>query len=152
MAEKPKASPAKVAYHLKQLRKLFARASEQHFLQMVWAIDALCSGRPKAAAHLLSFPPQAADQSIGSDFAIHQWELETLLTLLFLTPKGNSKGEASVAFDCSKFDSVAELVNRLRRVENVESAVYLSGDDFDVLAELHRLAQRQFHWQRGYGN
>jgi hypothetical protein len=65
MAEKPKASPAKVAYHLKQLRKLFARASDQQFLQMVWA------------ARLLSFPPQAADQSIGSDFAIHQWELET---------------------------------------------------------------------------
>jgi hypothetical protein len=50
MPHKPKASLAKVAYHLKQLRKLFARASDEHFLQMVWAVDALCSGRPQAAA------------------------------------------------------------------------------------------------------
>ena len=64
-------------YHLKQLRKLFPRArpspglllalsSDQQFLQMVWAIDALRSSRPEAAAQLLTFPPQAADQSMGS--------------------------------------------------------------------------------------
>ena len=60
--KEPKASPAKVTYHLKQLRKLFLRASDQHFLQMVWAIDALRSGRPEAAAGWLTFPQQAADQ------------------------------------------------------------------------------------------
>jgi hypothetical protein len=50
--KEPKASPAKVAYHLQQLRKLFIRMSDQNFLQMVWAIDALGSGRPEAAARL----------------------------------------------------------------------------------------------------
>jgi hypothetical protein len=35
--KEPKASLAKVAYHLKQLRKLFPRASDQQLLQMVWA-------------------------------------------------------------------------------------------------------------------
>jgi len=82
--QEPKASPAKVAYHLKQLRKLFPRAGDREFLQMVWAIDALRSGRSEAAARLLTFPPQAADQSIGARFAVHQWELETLLIQLFL--------------------------------------------------------------------
>jgi hypothetical protein len=38
MAKEPRASSAKVAYHLKQLRKLLSRASDQQFLQMVWAI------------------------------------------------------------------------------------------------------------------
>jgi len=45
---------------------LLALSSDQQFLQMVWAIDALRSSRPEAAAQLLTFPPQAADQSMGS--------------------------------------------------------------------------------------
>jgi hypothetical protein len=147
--KEPQASPAKVAYHLKQLRKLFPRASDRHFLQMVWAVDALCANRPEAAAGFLTFPPQAADQTIGSRFAVHQWELETLLIQLFLTPK--TEAPATV-LDCSKFDSVADLVNRLRKLENVESAVYLRGGGFNIFGELHRIVQRQFHWQRGYLN
>lgn len=152
MVKEPKASPAKVAYHLQQLRKLFSRASDQQFLQMVWAIDALRSGRTEAAARLLTFPRQAADQSFGSRFAIHQWELETLLIQLFLTPMETFQPKANAVLDCSKFASVADLVNRLRKLEDVESAVYLRGGNFNVLGELHRIAQRQFHWQRGYLN
>ena len=96
--KEPKASPAKVTYHLKQLRKLFPRAGDQQFLQMVWAIDALRSGRPEAAARLLTFPRQAADQSAGSDFAVYQWELETLLIQLFLTPKEDPQPGATAVF------------------------------------------------------
>jgi hypothetical protein len=150
--KEPKASPAKVAYHLKQLRKLFIRMSDQNFLQMVWAIDALGSGRPEAAARLINFPQQAADQSIGSRFAVHRWELETLLIQLFLTPKEDRRRGATALFDCSMFDSVADLVNRLRKLEDVESMVYLRGGDFNIFGEMHRVAQRQFHWQRGYFN
>jgi hypothetical protein len=50
MAKLPKGSLAKVAYHQRQLRKLFTRASEYQFLQLMWAIDALRAGRPEAAA------------------------------------------------------------------------------------------------------
>jgi hypothetical protein len=57
--------------------------------------------------------------------------------------------EETATFDCTKFDDVAELVNRLRKLEDVESAMYLSGDDFHVFDEMNRLAHRQFHWQRG---
>ena len=148
----PKASPAKVAYHLNQLRRLFPRASDQQFLQMVWAIDALRSGRLEAAARLLTFPQEAADQSVTSQFAIHPWELETLLIQLFLTPRENEQLDATTVFDCTKFASVAKLVNRLRKLEEVESAVYLREGDFDVFGEMHRIMQRQFHWQRGYFN
>src|ERR1700730_15563051 len=82
----PKVSPAKAAYHLKQLRRLFPRASDHQFLQMMWAMSMLRSGHAEAAARLLTFPPQAIDQSLVSRFAVHQWELETLLIQLFLTP------------------------------------------------------------------
>ena len=44
------------------------------------------------------------------------------------------------------------LVNRLRKLENAETAIYLRGGDFNVLSELRRVGQRQFHWQRGYLN
>src|SRR5258705_11585377 len=99
---------------------------------MVWAFDALRSGRPEAAARLLTFPQQAADQSIGSRFAVHQWELETLLIQLLLTPKEDSHPGAPAVFDCSRFDSVADLVNRLRKLEDFESAIYIRGGGFNI--------------------
>jgi len=43
-----------------------------------------------------------------------------------------------------------ETINRLRKLEDVESAVYLQVRD--VFMEMHRIAQRQFHWQHGYYN
>jgi hypothetical protein len=52
----PKASPAKVAYHLEQLTKLFRRTTDRQFLQMFWAIDALRSGRLELAARLANIP------------------------------------------------------------------------------------------------
>jgi hypothetical protein len=152
LIKEPKASPAKVAYHLRQLRKLFSRASDPTFLQMVWAIDALRSGRPEIAASLLTFPQQAADQSMGSRFAIHQWELETLLIQFFSTPREEPQLGSTAVFDCNNFESVAGLVNRLRKLEDVESAVYLRSGGLNIFGEMHRLAQRQFHWQRGYLN
>jgi hypothetical protein len=36
----PKGSEAKARYHLGQLRKMFARANDHAFLQMIWAVDA----------------------------------------------------------------------------------------------------------------
>jgi hypothetical protein len=43
-------------------------------------------------------------------------------------------------------------VNRLRKLEDVESAVYLRATDFNIFGQMHRVAHRQFHWQRGYFN
>jgi hypothetical protein len=150
--KEPKASVTKAAYHQKQLRKLFPRASDQQFLQLTWAISMLRSGHSAAAARLLNFPRLAVDQSVASRLAVHPWELETLLIQLFLTPREAPQTGATAMFDCSKFESIAELVNRLRKLEDVESAIYLRGGGFNIFGELHRIAQRQFHWQRGYLN
>ena len=81
---------------------------------------------------------------------IHRWELETLLVQLFLTPKDPVRPEGNLILDCTKFDSMLGAINRLRSLENVESASYLNGNN--VFSEMHRIAQRQFHWQHGYFN
>jgi hypothetical protein len=45
---------------------------------------------------------------------------------------------------------VAELVNRLRKLEDVESAVYFRGD-FNVLGEMHRMGALQLFNRGGEG-
>lgn len=149
----PRASEAKVAYHLKQLLKMFARANDAAFLQMIWAVDALQCGREAIAKPYFStYPPEeAAKSSIQSPLGIHRWELETLIVQLFLAPKELRREQGNLMLDCSKFESIRQTINRLRALENVESARYLSGD-FTVWGEMHRIAQRQFHWQHGYFN
>ena len=149
----PRASEAKVAYHLKQLRKMFARANDAGFLQMMWAVDALQSDREAVAKLYLSkYPPEApAKTSVQSPFGIHRWELETLIVQLFLVPKEVPREQDSLVLDCSKFESLRQTINRLRSLENVEAARYLSGD-LTIWGEMHRITQRQFHWQRGYFN
>lgn len=149
----PRASEAKVAYHLNQLLKVFARANDAAFLQMIWAVDALQSGREIAARPFLSKYPQEAvvASSVLSRFGIHRWELETLVTQLFLVPKELPREQGNLVLDCSRFEAILQTINRLRALENVESARYLSGE-FTIWGEMHRIAQRQFHWQRGYFN
>jgi len=149
----PRASEAKVAYQQKQLLKMFARANDSAFLQMIWSVDALQSGREELAKRYISaYPKQAAvDSSIMSPFGIHRWELETLIVQLFLVPKELPREQGNLVLDCSKFESIRQTINRLRALEDVESARYLSGD-FTIWGEMHRIAQRQFHWQRGYFN
>ena len=70
----PTASEAKVAYHLKQLVKMFARANDAAFLQMIWTVDALQSGRETVAKPYFSTYPAeaAAKSSIQSPFGIHR--------------------------------------------------------------------------------
>lgn len=145
-------SPARVKYHLEKLRKMFARADDHAFLQLVWATDALQSDRVDSARPFIAFPPQAANASIASPFAIHRWELETLLVQLFLTPKQEIHPGPNLILNCGLFDSMRETINRLRKLEDIESAVYLASENFSIFDEMHRIAQRQFHWQRGYLN
>jgi hypothetical protein len=67
----PKASEAKAKYHLGQLRKIFARANDHAFLQMIWAIDALQDDREEVAAqYLKTYPKAAAQSTLTNPYAI----------------------------------------------------------------------------------
>jgi hypothetical protein len=70
---------------------------------------------------------------------------------LFLVPKELPREQGNLVLDCSKFESIRQTINRLRALENIEAARYLSGD-FTIWGEMNRIVQRQFHWQRGYFN
>jgi hypothetical protein len=146
----PKRSEAKANYHRGQLRKMFARANDHAFLQMIWAVDALQDDRADVASAYLPHPKEAAQSTLTSPYAIHRWELETLLIQLFLTPKQEIGSGPKLVLDCTNFESMRETINRVRKLEDVESAVYLKVRD--VFMEIHRIAQRQFHWQHGYYN
>ena len=110
-------SQAKLDYHTKQLRKYFARADDGAFLQMIWAVDAIQSGRVAAAKEFMpSYPKEAAVRSsFHSPYGIHRWELETLLIQLLLTPKEEKRAEGNLVLDCSKFDAIRDTINRLTK-------------------------------------
>lgn len=132
---------------------MLSRAQHAEFLQMIWAIDALQSGREVAARKALSrYPPEAVmESSFNSNFGIHRWELETLIVQYLLAPKRDTHTKNNNSLDCSQFDSIRKIINRLRTLEDLEAARYLS-EDITIRTEMHRIAQRQFHWQRGYFN
>jgi hypothetical protein len=94
------------------------------FLQMIWAVDALQSGREAVAKPYFStYPPEAAAKSsIQSPFGIHRWELETLIVQLFLVPKEVPREQGNLVLHCSQFESTRQTINRLRALENVEYA------------------------------
>ena len=62
----------------KKLRNLLARADDEAFLQMLWAVDALQSDRVSVAKNYIKFPASAATSDLAASSAIHSWELETL--------------------------------------------------------------------------
>jgi hypothetical protein len=126
----------------KRLRDALAIAPDEPFLQMVWAINALHAGRPDLAARLIEFPPEAVQQNVGDQLAIHAWELETLVNQLILTEKTPGRRY----YPCRTFSTASEFTNYLRNAEDAEYAA--DGDPEQILNEVHRIGQRQFPWQR----
>ena len=100
---------------------------------------------------MVGVPAWAEDQTPSSKYSVHRWELETLVTTLFLNlmPRASALG---IQLDCRQWQSITDLVNLLRTIENLEGGEYLQEEGFSILDEMHRIAQRQFHWQYGYFN
>lgn len=134
----------------KKLRNLLSRADDEAFFQLIWALDALQSGREPAAARLIRFPLEAVTSKFDSPFAVHKWELDTLIGQLLITRKVGISAKSIRYTDCSQFNAGSTAINFLRQLEEADSAIFL--EHFDVLLEMHRIGQRQFPWQRGYTN
>lgn len=126
----------------KRLRDALAIAADEPFLQMIWAINALHAGRSDLASRLIEIPPEAVQQAVGDQLAIHAWELETLVNQLILTAKNPGRRY----YPCRTFSTAAEFTNYLRNAEDAEYAA--EGNPEQILNELHRIGQRQFPWQR----
>ncbi len=117
---------------------------------MIWAIDALQSGRVSVASKFISFPKEAATADAASKYAIHRWELEFLVGFLLSTPKLKSNGQRYRILKCDNFQTVRSLVNNIRAMEDAEARIYLR--NMSIFNEMHRISHRQFPWQRGYFN
>ncbi|GIQ73962.1 hypothetical protein BraRD5C2_24000 [Bradyrhizobium sp. RD5-C2] len=117
---------------------------------MVWAVDALQSGRVEEARPFLrSFPKEAAIANLGDRFFVYKWALETLVNELLITPKKATPQNKPFRFlDCKRFETVATCVNILRDLEDAEDGMTLKR--FSVLDVMHKIGHRQFEWQRGF--
>lgn len=133
-----------------RLKRLLSRANDEDFFALVWGLDALQSGREDLAARILEFPLEAATSDPGAPLAIHRWELESLMGQLLVTEKAPVLLGLNRQLNCRTFKSAQALVNCLRVIENADAGQFLK--HFNVLLEMHRIAQRQFEWQRGFNN
>lgn len=134
-----------------RLKGLLAVADDAAFCRMIWAVDALQNGEPEVAASFLIHPDEAVGADVDSKYRVHHWVMETLVNELLSSPKqGVLSRRPTRKLNCSHFDAIAALVNALNALEDAEVAVWLRKDN--VLLEMHRIAQRQFHWQRGFLN
>lgn len=131
-----------------RLNKALSLADDEELFLMVWAIIAVQSGRAEKAIGILNFPEEAIIQDHSSRYFVHQWRLETLVNEALCVPKKNLvRHSIARNLDCSQYDTLATLFNTLGKLENAEDGLVLQR--VSVLREMHRLAQRQFEWQRG---
>jgi len=131
----------------KKLNELLSIADDEGFSQLIWAADALQSGRAIAVQKYLEFPPEAADAQIGNPYFVGSWDMETLFNELLVIPKATAPRRV---LNYRHFNGLIGPVNNLRKLENAESGLVLRR--MNILWELPRIAYRQFHWQRGYMN
>lgn len=134
---------------LPSLRRSLSDVDDPAFLCMIWAVHAIQDDRVGLATKFLKHPKEAGTTEIGSRYSIYRWDLETLITIDLNTPKTARPIWWSKRLDMRDFNTVADIVNLLRAVEEHESSMRI--DHTNVLLELHRIAHRQFSWQRGFG-
>lgn len=128
------------------LRSRLALAEDEPFLRLIWALNAMQTGRADAARHLFrgGAPIGAESEGILGPHAIYPWELETIINELLTTPKH----QLYRTFDSRSWQSATEVVNALRNLENAEYGA--RRHELNIYREMGRIGARQFDWQRGY--
>ncbi|MER9504696.1 hypothetical protein [Mesorhizobium sp. M0579] len=138
-----------------KLEGKLGRADDAGFLQLMWATVIMQSGNSGPAMAFIKAPKEAITDDPRSRQIIRKWEIETLINLLLTCPKAPAhryahhelkKGIHQV-LTIDNFDSVGSVINLLRDLENAEHEGRISKEN--ILQELSRIAQRQFHWQGG---
>lgn len=132
----------------KKLDELLSRGVDENVFTMLWAVRALQSGFPNRAIPFLDFDPMVVTSDRMSKYYIRQWIIETLLNETLAVSKISiSKGKNKI-LRTNHFSTAATLYNTLMKLENADDS--LSIPRIGILAEMHRLGQRQFEWQRGF--
>lgn len=122
-------------------------ADDESFIRMLWALNALQTGRASTALpSIRNMPLGAMANGILGPVAIFPWELETLGNELL----ANGKHPIYRTFDSQSWPAIAGLIKLLRNLEDVEYGARRS--KIDVFSEMGRISARQFEWQRGFAN
>ncbi|MEA3065503.1 MAG: hypothetical protein QOJ27_1955 [Sphingomonadales bacterium] len=128
-----------------RLATTLSLADDASFIRMLWALNALQTGRPDEARRFLNgYPPDAATEGIIGQNAIYPWELETLANELLTTPKDSHYR----VFNCRSWNEIRRLIMLLRALENAEYGA--RSGELSIFVEMGRIGARQFPWQRGY--
>ncbi|UVC12132.1 hypothetical protein IHQ71_28430 [Rhizobium sp. TH2] len=130
------------------LRRL-ADTDDGPILSMVWAVHALQSGRAEHAQHMMLHTPVVVTNDPTSEYMVHKWELETLLTVTLNMQKDIVPVFLKMPINTSDFDSFAGVLNLLKDSEDAQST-RLTPEN--VMSEFHRISHRQFPWQIGWHN
>lgn len=79
---------------------------------------------------------------------MHKWALESLVGQLLTTKKCEIREGRNTRTVCNQFKTGAVALNYLGEIENAEYGIYRK--NIDIFLEMHRIAQRQFPWQRSH--
>ena len=131
-----------------RFRKGLLIAPQERFLLMLWAVEALRSGRPDIAKQFIQVTPEQAKQAVGDTHAIFPWELETLAVQSLIAPRHL----VDRFYRCEDFATAANFSGMLRHLEDQEFGATSKAKKIDIFVEMHRIGQRQFPWQRGGPN
>ncbi|MDV3459230.1 hypothetical protein RZN05_19695 [Sphingomonas sp. HF-S4] len=135
----------------RKLERNLGRSLDEPMIAAMSAISAYQAGGKPPYQLLPDFPREAIGAELGSPYYIPPWSMETLVNELLATRKrpGLGTGQTRVLRH-DRFAVFQLLLSNLIDLENAEDGLYLQ--KHDVLYEMARIAQRQFHWQRGVAN
>lgn len=141
-------------YYRKKLNRLLSFVDDEGFVQLLWATHILQSENPEPAHRYIlpeTIPNGSISAKIPSEYAIHEWEIETLANELMTVPKIETKNNGPIRkLRWDHLGAMIECVNWLRKLENSEYRIKKKRED--VFIEMGRIAARQFGWQRGFVN
>jgi hypothetical protein len=135
----------------RKLERFLKHSDDVWMLRLVWSVHALQSGDSDKARRYLRFPPSAETARLGDPEYVFPWNLETIVNELLATTKVERRPDRRERYlRGDRFETIRELANAVRALENAEDGIALK--KHDVFVELHRGIQRQFEWQRGFAN
>lgn len=135
----------------KRLHQALGRvAAAGPFFRMIWAIDRIGDGDKKAFSRFTRRKKEHVEWA-SSPHKIHKWTLESLVNVyLRSSPLRRRGNRLNKSLDTLNLGSPIYMMQLMNELENADDGLALQR--LDVIGEIHRLAQRQFHWQRGKVN
>jgi hypothetical protein len=140
------------SYFRKKLNKQLALASDEGFIQLLWAVNGIQSEtRPNTEGVLLPFDEEFITTDVANKRYVYKWMIETLANEKLTVPhESKIRNNQEKVLDTRHLQNAINAANTLRSLENSEDGKRVKGTD--RLVEMSRIASQQFAWQRGYLN